>query len=119
LSSSSRPPLGTVPHRSKPGSGLSTLQTPWGTAADVPPRIGGYGVATPIRNIEAGPVAGMPSAGAQRSASVPSRGYGQASAALGSGVPGDAPRGLGGNSTNSSKRFTSPLSHAGHRMLAL
>lgn len=117
----SHPPLGAPPLPSRGSSSCKSLQTPWGTTADTPPRIGGTGVNTPLRGVGdrggENTAAGMPSDTKSRSTSVPCRGY---STSIGC-VPGlaEAPTSLA-NSTGStsSRRFASPLSHAGQRMLA-
>jgi hypothetical protein len=122
----SHPPLGAPPLPQRGVSSSSSLQTPWGTASDLPPNVGGTGVGTPFRagQERSGDrsAAGMPSETKGRSSSVPCRGYTSTSI-----VPGlsDAPSSLGssnGSNYGSSRRFASPLrtplSHAGQRMLA-
>lgn len=130
FSTNSHPPLGAPPLPNRGTSSCSSLQTPWGTIADGPPNGRGAGVSTPLRDvsnrgsertiIDRGnerTAAGMPSDNKLRSSSVPCRGYNTITAI----VPGlsEAPPSLGssGGSTGS-RRFASPLSHAGQRMLA-
>lgn len=112
LPSNSRPPLGVAPSMQQAASGPS-LQTPWGTLSDVPAKHGRYGRG-PYPAPE-GSCAGMPSGGIGRSVSLPckeNRGQVRNS--------GESPlTGYGeGSVASSSRRYASPLSHAGQRMLA-
>jgi hypothetical protein len=122
LPSNSRPPLGA----SAPVAQQASLQTPWGTAADIPamPHRHARSSASVERAfVGEGFVAGMPSGGKARSVSMPCKGQAR--------IPGDCglPGGCGvdqrmgpgssGSIASSNRRYASPLSHAGSRMLVL
>lgn len=123
LGSNSRLPLGA--HQGAPSSSAS-LQTPWATA-DGPqqqmsqaPRRGGP--PSSCSGNDGSFAAGQYARGHGRSASMPSRGHGHARAAGDNPLTGcafEALPGLAGTNGNAGRRYASPLSHAGSRMLAL
>lgn len=123
-SSASRPPICPAPSMQR--GAARGLQTPWGTAADAlplqaPRDAREAGTLTPASGVESSFAAGMPSGGKARSVSLPCRGQTQAPHMGTDGGHGPL-RGLGssgGSVSGSSRRFASPLSHAGIRMLAL
>lgn len=124
LSSNSRPPLGAPPMQQRSGGpGYTPLQTPWGTAEDAPTRAAHHGRRSAAPS-EGGFVAGMPSGGKvgkNRSVSMPCRGHASSAGSECSlpGLGGDGYGSTGGGTYGSSRRYASPLSHAGHRMLEL
>lgn len=122
LGSNSRLPLGAAPFKQCTVPSTSSLQTPWGTAADLPTAASrharGAASSGTFFGMESSMAAGMPSAGQGRSASVPCGGHARnRNENPLTGFASEAP--LGSSSGNGSRRYASPLSHAGQRMLAL
>lgn len=119
LASNSRPPLGAAPSMQQQGS----LQTPWGSAADMPAhpsRQQGNASGRAASGGQGGVVAGMRSGGNARSVSMPCRGDARTPGDCLPGGCGFTPGSSGGGSRASAdRRYASPLSHAGSRMLAL
>lgn len=119
LNPNSHPPLGAPPLHHRSASSSSSLQTPWGTTADGPTSVGSASRSNPLWGVgeKAGErsAAGMPSESKGRSSSAPCRGYNSATAIV-PGLSNALPS--GGSSGSGSRRFASPLSHAGQRMLA-
>lgn len=128
LCSNSRPSLANAPpmQHKNPTSGIGSLQTPWGTAADMPALHGRHNSRVQASAFD-GSIAGMPSHGTPaerpsygRSASVPSRGHHRsASENPITGEPSRCHGSSGGSVASGSQRYASPLSHAGQRVLAL
>lgn len=129
LGSNSRPPLGVASFNQQGDNGaIATMQTPWGTLGDVPTKPSRHVSNSRVSSSSVSPscMEGSMAAGMRladrsqgRSTSLPCRGHARSENPLTGGFMGDMGLGSSGSSAASgNRRYASPLSHAGHRMLA-